>query len=208
MNRNAASVIVGFVFALGTMGSAPLHSMAQSATPVPAATPNADGLCVGEAGTDWMTAAVQPPGPRDAVVLPSSTVAIDGGVRLLYLVEITLPPGDCMPYSALGNQKDGAIVMIVQQGVIQFQWEALDSGSVGEAQDERGDAEGPVAAVIGGERGPAVPEGTPQTLETGDWVTMDQQVQFSYSNPGTGDAVILKAVWAVDRPGGCGGGCK
>jgi hypothetical protein len=98
--------------------------------------------------------------------------------------------------------------MLVQQGTITFQWEPLETGIEGEnLAVERGDATGLAPAPPEGQAG-EVPERTPQTLVPGDWITQNQEVRFSYRNAGSDNAVILKAVWAEDMPGGCGGGCK
>jgi hypothetical protein len=207
MHRIAVLVIVAGAVVLGLNAAAPMSLGAQGGTPSPLATPETDGLCINDEGDNWQTVDVQPPGQYTSSVLPVTT-ALTPGVRLLYLVVITLPPDQCMPYSALGNQKDGAIVMLVQQGTITFQWEPLETGIEGENPAvERGDATGLAPAPPGGQAG-EVPERTLQTLVPGDWITQNQEVRFSYRNAGSDNAVILKAVWAEDIPGGCGGGCR
>lgn len=208
MHRFAISAIVAGAVTLGLIATAPSGLGAQEGTPSSLATPDAGGLCVNGEGENWSSVDVQPPGQYDASVRPATTVA-STGYRVLYLVVITLPPDQCMPYSALGNQKDGAIVLMVQQGSIEYQWEPLASGLQESSFPPvvRGDATGLASAPPGGEAGEVL-AGTPQTLNTGDWITQNQDVKFSYRNVGSDSAVILKAVWAVDRAGGCGGGCK
>jgi hypothetical protein len=143
---------------------------------------------------------VRPPGLDDAAVVPAAEFAAGEPLpaRELYLVVITLPPGKCVPYESKGNQKDGAMVLIVQQGTIEYRADAY--------------YDGPTPLVVWGDTHGTegdVTLGTIKRLYPGDWVTHDQQVWFTYRNVGADPAVILKAVWAVQQPGsGCGGGCR
>lgn len=200
MHRAFVVVILIAVAALLSAGAAPLRSWARSsqatATPVPTIPPTDDtlGFCpiANELGTPtaaaaWKAADVRPSGSGVAVVMPAAEMAAaePDSPRQLYLVTITLPVGGCMPLEAGGNQKDGAIVMIVQQGIVQFVWEPAyaDTSPV----ITRGDM------ATGGT---PVPQTNPQTLYPGDWITLDQRVTFAYRNTSAEPAIILKAVWA------------
>jgi hypothetical protein len=224
MHRVTVALVAATVLVFGFMGGAPTRSDAQTGSPAPPATPSMDGLCVGNEGANWLAADVRPTGQADAAVYPATPVAASPVAATpaatgtattpverpyqLYLVEIRLAPDECMPYSALGNQKRGAIVMIVQQGTVKFQWEPLASGIQGDKPAVvRGDARGRATAPPGGQPG-EVPAGTPQTLVPGDWITLNQEVKFSYRNVGSDTAIILKAVWTNSGGGGCGGGCR
>ncbi len=224
MHRVTVALVAATILVFGFIGSAPTRSDAQTASPAPGATPSMDGLCVGNGGANWWSADVRPAGQNDAAVYPAtpvaaspvatptvpSTVATSPPERPfhLYLVEIRLAPDECMPYSAAGNRKRGAIVMMVQQGTVRFQWEPLPSGIGGtDPVVVQGDAGGRATPPPGGQAG-EVPQGTPQTLFPGDWITLNQEVNFSYRNVGSDTAIILKAVWTNSGGGGCGGGCR
>jgi hypothetical protein len=116
---------------------------------------------------------------------------------VLYLVEIRLRPGECAPYTILGNQKNGAIVLLVQQGNIEFQWDAYDPAST--ATVKRGNSMMTLGTIL---------PGTPQPFYPGDWISIDRQVWFTYRNAGADTAIIAKAVWAPHGGGGCHGGCR
>jgi hypothetical protein len=54
-----------------------------------------------------------------------------------------------------------------------------------------------------------VPEGTPQILYAGDWITQNQRVVISMTNIGGETAIILKGAFVEPPPGGgCHGDCK
>lgn len=200
MQRAFIVVILIAVAAYLSAGAALPRSAAQSgdaaATPEPTIVPSEDmlGFCpIGnELGTPtaaaaWKYADVRPPGSGVAVVMPAAEMASPepDAARQLYLVTITLPVGGCMPFEAGGNQKDGAIVMIVEQGIVQFVWEPAFAETT--PVITRGDM------ATGGT---PVPRTNPQTLYPGDWITLDQQVTFAYRNTSAEPAIILKAVWA------------
>lgn len=212
MRRIAIPVMFVIAVFIALLVGTPVRSNAltASASPQPTAAPlpPPPDLCQpGEPLIDDVVDA-RPPGLDEAAVNPAAewaTPATPGTAtptaetpRELYLVAITLPPGRCIPYTSVGNQKDGAIVMIVQQGKVQYRWGPAIPGStpivtIGDSADTLGN--------------PAA--GSTQTLFPGDWVTQDQQVWFTYRNVGGDSAVILKAVWAVPEiDQGCGGGCK
>jgi hypothetical protein len=200
MHRAFAVVIPIAVAALLSVGAALPRATAQSgdATPSPVPTlvptddtqafcPIANDLGTPTAAGAWKHADVRPPGSNVAVVMPAAELATPepNPKRQLYLVTITLPVGGCMPYQAGGNQKDGAIVMIVQQGIVQLVWEPAFADTA--PTITRGDMDA---------GGTPVPDANPQTLYPGDWVTLDQQVTFAYRNVSAEPAMILKAVWA------------
>jgi len=199
MHRTAIMLILVLTALAGLRGVTPADLTAQESTPTAAtATLFAEAppeMC----GPDELLLPEeidkleQPPGSTAGVVRPiASSSPVASPERVLYPVVITLPPGKCIGYERLGNRKDGAIVMIVQAGSIEFTAQA--------------DADAPSAEVrFGGpddeDYGAVVPFGTPVTVNSGQWVSQNGQVWFTYRNPGTVDAVILKAVWAVPIPG-------
>ena len=198
MVRMLAPALCAIALIVGLIGGSPAPSGAVQESASPAASSSPGGICPPGSFEHWDTADVRPTGPLDADVVPAAelTTGEPAPVRHLYLVEIRLPPGGCMPYVSQGNQKDGAIVMIVQQGFILYQWEPI-SGTTPNVK--HGDSSGGAATVTAG---------APQPLYPGDWITQDQKVLFSYLNAGSDTAIILKAVWAAPDGGGCGGGCK
>jgi hypothetical protein len=222
MYRVAILALVAITVTLGLIDSTPPRSMARSASASPEATPAAtlDGLCnVGMPATPptWESADVRPTGYLDAAAILATPVAATPEASpapatpepdMVYLVVITLPPGHCMPYSAVGNDKEGAIVMIVQQGIVEYQWEPTEEGILGSAPVRHGDESGHAPPPYKGAADGEVLERVPILLYPGDWIRQNQRVQFSYRNVGGDSAVILKAVWTVYDPGGCGGGCK
>jgi hypothetical protein len=197
MYRVLAPVLFAILVVIGLIGSSPVDTSALTGSPTPEPSQMPDGLCEPGSPADWEFADVRPSGPLDAAVVPAAELATSEPepVRELYLVVITLPPGHCMPYSSPGNQKD-AIVMIVQQGAVEYLWEAIPGTT---PTVKRGSSAGSQGLS---------PEGTPQPLYPGDWVTQDQEVRFSYRNVGGDSAVILKAVWTDPEGGGCSGGCR
>jgi hypothetical protein len=201
MARLVAPALFAIVMLVG-FASVPAPSRAYRAQEeaTPAASPTADGLCAAGMPADWFSADVRPEGVTDAVVIPAAEQAMDepAPVRQLSLIVITLPPGHCMPYSALGNQKDGAVILLVQQGHLEFRWQP-DPAAGGMPTVMRGNSGGTLGAV---------PVDDTQDYYPGDWITLDQQVRFSYRNVGGDSAIVLKAVWAPPIMGGCGGGCK
>ncbi len=196
-------VLVPLVFAvamlLGIMGGAPGHSVALSsaATPeaTPAPTPPAE-LCTETDPGVWMPAIdVRPPRAAAALTRPLDVT----GDQDLYLVVWTLRPGTCIPYSAEGNQKDGAVILVVQQGIIEYTAQPFGEGSTAEVRWGHADSED----------GTVLDFGTTLTLYPGDWVTQNDQVWFTFQSVGGESAVVLKAVWAKLPPDiGCGGGCR
>jgi hypothetical protein len=192
MRRIAFLMAFTLVALVAVLAGRPAISGAQDASPV--ATPAAPTeLCTGTPTPDWeSTIDVQPPGAADGVVRP-----VGSADRDLYAVVWTLQPGACIPYSAAGNMKDGAVVLIVQKGSIVYTWQVFGANS--SAKVYWGPTEGP---------GEPLDPNTPQTLSDGDWITQDQQVWFTFQ-AGDEGAVIIKAVWAKPpEDHGCGGGCK
>src|SRR5688500_4276400 len=113
MSRPVLPVVIGMALVLGVIGLASTSSSAQS----PAATPPAFALPECE-NQDWKNADVRPPGPRESQIVPAAAATPGADAHELYLVEIRLQPGECMPYEARGNQKDGAVIWMVQQGIV------------------------------------------------------------------------------------------
>jgi hypothetical protein len=192
MYRIILAVTLAFAMVVGVIGSSPARSLLQEATPTISPTPPPE-VCTEP--NNWQNEIeVQPSGELDAIVRP-----LDSETQDLYLVVWTIPPGTCIPYTAPGNQKDGAIVLIVQDGVVEFTAQRFDADSA--------------VKVTWGHTGGGpteLPFGTEQTLSRGDWVTQNDQVWFTLRAIGYEPAVILKAVWATlpDTPEGCSGGCR
>jgi hypothetical protein len=197
MYRIIVAMVFAFAMLIGGIGSSPPRSLAlqSSATPEPTGPPE---ICPNpEDPHKWLTEIeVQPPGSKDALVIP-----LDSPDQNLYVVVWTIPPGTCIPYTAAGHQKDGAIVLFVQEGVVEFRAEPFDAGSAAE-----------VTWGHTGEAPAVLPFTTTRTLNPGDWVAQNDQVWFTMRSVGSEPAVVLKAVWAKPielGPGeGCSGGCK
>jgi hypothetical protein len=196
MYRIVFGLTLAFAMIVGVIGNGPTRSLALQASPTPEATPPPE-VCAATETDGWEDRIdVQPPGGLDAVVKP-----LDSPDQYLYLVAWTIPSGTCIPFEALGNQKDGAVVFIVQQGVIEFTAEPFDADSAAAV------TWGPAS---GGSN--VLPFGTTQTLNPGDWVTQDDRIWFTLRSVGDESAIVQKAVWAKPPSGremeGCSGGCK
>jgi len=195
MSRPVLPVVIGMALVLGVIGLASTSSSAQS----PAATPPAFALPECE-NQDWKNADVRPPGPRESQIVPAAAATPGADAHELYLVEIRLQPGECMPYEARGNQKDGAVIWMVQQGIVAYTWRM--------ASDSPPNAT-PIVRVGDTVSSPGrLAENSPRRLYPGDWVAQDQHIEVSYTNLGSDPAIIWKAVWAVPGGGGCNGGCR
>lgn len=112
------------------------------------------------------------------------------GMQDLYLVELTIPRGICVPYNAVGNKKAGAIVIIVEQGVIELTAQPYGDEPAADVYWGHSWSESGTKLNFGDDVVDVV------TLYPGDWVTMSDQVWFTYTSVGDEDAVITKAVWA------------
>lgn len=141
-----------------------------------------------------------------AVVVPAAPAgatptAEDG--RELYVAVITIPPGGCAPFDWPGNYRDGAVVLLVQQGIVQYVWNPVSEDSAPVVM--RGDS-----AVTDSAQVTPVPAGEWQVLLPGDWITQDRQVEIEFHNIGGDSAVIVRAAYAFPPPmgAGCGGDCK
>ena len=109
-----------------------------------------------------------------------------------------------MPFDAPGNQKNGAVILIVQQGKVDYIWKPIEDGDPDSTPTiECGDSAGNRDDI-------SDEPGESQILYPGDWITQDRRVQVSYGNVGSDSAIIMKAVFAVpeDGGGGCGGDCR
>jgi hypothetical protein len=201
MSRGVVLALVAVVLILGFIGGAPIPSRALSQEP--AATPT-------ECAGDGFDADVRPPNPNDAAVTPVFVEATPGATptiveddRELYLVVVTLKPGECIGFDAFSNQKDGAVVWMVQQGKVEFIWRELEVIPGLPPTITRGDLAGNHVDLSG------MPE-SEQTLYPGDWVTQNRMVAVSFRNVGSDSAIILKAVYAKSWGdlNGCGGDCR
>lgn len=179
---------------------------AQESTPPPG-TPTAFAeappeICTPTEFSDWETVSEEPLGWDEWAVVPRDTTTGHPD-RILYMVVVTLGPGKCLPYGSPANQKDGAVVMIIQQGEISYT--AQRDSSAPAAEVLIGHPDGP-----GNHPGTHVDFGSEQHLDVqGEWVSQNDRVWFTIKNTGTEDAVIWKVVWAdPPPPEGCGGDCK
>jgi hypothetical protein len=190
-------VVLALTALAGLSGVPPADLAAQESTPAAATANIIAGAPPEKCGPEQIILPWEvdqwPPGSRAGVVRPiASSSPVASPERVLYPVVITLPPGKCIPYESLGNRKNGAIVMIVQAGSIEFTAQAHTDAPSAEVRFGGQDDE---------DFGAVVPFGTSETLNPGQWVSQNGQVWFTYRNPGTVDAVIVKAVWAVPIPG-------
>ena len=125
MPRGAVVILLSIMLSLTTFAGSVLNSMAQSDA--------GDMLtCIGDdpKATTSLTSApdIRPPGREEAQVFPASDNpdSEDGTYgRELYLAVITIPPGECVPFEVVGNHRDGAVIWLVQQGVVSFGWEPI-----------------------------------------------------------------------------------
>lgn len=113
----------------------------------------------------------------------------------LYLTLDVLPPGSCL---MLEDGALGAATFLVLAGEIEFlAWPAGAAATVIEAGDAAGNPD-------------TVDPGTPVTLATGGWATVDQAADFAFRNPGATEAKIVTAFYEPASPteNGCSGGCR
>lgn len=187
MRRGVAPIVFVVAVLLAPIGVAarPASSAVGLAQETPTATPTPPPEeCAADPEKTYLRAIDVDPWSGDAAI--TRPIAVTGG-QDFYLVAWTVPPGICIPYDAEGNKKDGAVILMVEQGVIAFRAEEYDPSSGAE--------------VLWGrpwsDDGSALPVDMPQTLYPGDWVTMSGQVWFTFESVGDEDAVVYKAVWAV-----------
>lgn len=180
------------------------RSAAQDGTATPEPTPPAE-LCAAGAGAPWESRIdVRPPQADAALTFPldlTDDPADTEDTRLFYLVVWTLQPGTCVPYASEANSKDGAVILLVQQGIVEYTWQPYP-GSSGQVLWGR-------TAIEGVDDGETLDPGDTLTLYPGDWVVQDDRTWFTFSSVGGESAVVVKAVFAkppVDI--GCAGGCK
>ena len=177
---------------------APVQALAL-ATPAPSH-PQPDETCAEGSYENWKDVEEFPLGRASWAVDPLES----NHGRPLYFVTITLKPGECIPYESGSNQKDGAVILIVHDGEIEFTAEpfyldepeaAVEYGVLDE--DDEGVGE-PLAF------------GTPQVVGENEWVSQNTRVWFTFRNTSsTDEAEIWKVVWAnYTDPDGCGGNCK
>ena len=195
MSRPVIPVLIGVALVLGVIGLVPTGSKAQteSATPPAFAVPECENK-------DWKNADVRPPGPLSSQIIPAVAATPGSDTRELYLVVVTLQPGECMPFEAKGNQKDGAVIWIVEQGIVAYTWRMASDPPPNATPIIRfGDTAGTSVKLAAN---------SPRRLYPGNWVAQDQRIEVSYTNMGGDTAIIWKAVWAVPDGGGCNGGCR
>jgi hypothetical protein len=184
------AVLLGLTQGTPSPSTAAVAAMIQT-TPTP--TPPGD-LCPDPTAV-WQDAVdVRPDAAAAAKTRPLDVT----GDQDFYLVIWTLRPGTCVPYTAEGNQKDGAVILMVQQGIIDFTAEHYGDDTTAQVLTGR----------VSSASGTVLTFGETKRLYPGDWVTMDDQVWFTYTSVGGESAVVLKAVWAKIPDSGCGGGCK
>lgn len=206
MPRGIAVYLTVVSLFLAGIGWTWTSSLAESATPAAPPTVGPEPCT-----DDWLAVDVRPPDRFDAAATPVIATTTPDGTpttaasdRELYLVIITLPPDGCIPFDAPGNQKDGAVVWIVQQGKVEYVWDQAAGVPPGWApMVTRGDLAGNQVDLDG-------EAGVVQTLFPGDWVTQDRTVAVQLRNIGSDSAIILKAVYArsLGGGGGCGGDCR
>jgi hypothetical protein len=193
MYRAVIAMAFAIAMLVGVMGSSPTRSLALQASPTPGPAAPSE-VCAETETENWENRIdVEPFGVSDALVQP-----LDSENQDLYLVVLTIDPGTCVPYTALGNQKDVAIVLLVQQGVVEFTAEPFEGSAGG------------VTWGHGADDSARLDFGVTQTLNRNDWVAQNDRVWFTLRSVGSEPAVIVKAVWAL--PGGdghrCGGSCR
>jgi hypothetical protein len=172
----------------GTPGSSPPGSPPPGvATPTP--------VCSPEEIAEGLEADVLPRGNEEGIVTPFVEA---GGVEVLYVAVLTLPPDACIPF----RFREGAVVLFVQQGSVVYT--ALEYAGAEDPIVEKGDSDGSAGDNI------AVALGEPVSLHAGDWITQDRTVWYSFRNSGSEDAIISAAVfaappWDDER---CQSGCR
>lgn len=163
--------------------------------------PPAEGLCAADAADPvaWVGNVQVHPNEADAgVVIP-----VDSPDHKLYLTTWTLQPGTCVPFRADGNKKNGAIILIVQQGAIELRVLPYEAGTAAEVYWGK-DSAGGGTKVEWWEVGQ-----DPLILSQGDWVTISDQVWLSFKSDAVEGAILMKAVWMAPGDGsGCSGSCK
>ncbi|MCD6031403.1 MAG: hypothetical protein K0S78_3577 [Thermomicrobiales bacterium] len=190
MSRVIVALFFVVVVALATVvGSAP-RAWALEEGPIPPPPPPRE-VCDPSETDAWQDEVdVQPYFWPDAKVRP-----LDSEFQDLYLVVWTIRPGTCVPFTAGGHKKDGAIVLIVRDGVVEFTAEPYFEGS--EALARWGHTHGD---------GDDIEFGVPEILYPGDWVTMNDQMWFTLRAVGGESAEVIKAVWAIPPDDIAGGG--
>lgn len=166
----AAIAVIGLMLA-GLVGAAPGSSAAQEATAQASPPPP----CVGEADA----AVSVPSGEQEAVVQPSG---FDDGEDL-YLAVITLEEDSCIEY----RYRSGAVVLYVVEGPILYTARLADAPDV---QIKRGNSDGL------NNDGAAVAVGTEIELQTGEWITQDRRVWFTFRTENN-SAIVSAAVFAI-----------
>jgi hypothetical protein len=194
------------IAALFALAVAPPRSAAQDNPPLASLAREDVPECT---NPDWDKTDVRPPDPQDAAVTPVITVEDANGTPTteasqaeLYLVVVTIPPGGCTPFDSLSNQRNGAVVWIVQQGKVLYAWQAAEGAAPGSTPIvERGN----LVTQHDDPIGTPIPESEGVILYPGDWVIQDRLIDISLHNMGGDSAILLKAVYA--EPTGGGGGC-
>ncbi len=168
------------------------------ATPVAHSDPPPE-LCSQDAYSDYEKVKEFPIGWDAWTVQPLDNV----DERILYFVTITLEPGKCIPFRSGANQKDGAVILIVNQGNIAYVAEP-------HADSPGATVKHGVLDELGAGSSTDVAFGAEVQVKPDEWISQDAQVWSTFWNTSKSrDAEIWKVVWAppVDIEG-CGGDCK
>src|SRR4030095_16313545 len=104
------------------------------------------------------------------VIIPGSP---GSPANFLWVADITLVPQSCMKY----HTQDGPVVIFVRSGSIDY---AVSSATTPAATVKMGHLDAPPTIR-------AVPRDEKVTLNSGDWLTQDRKVWFTYRNLGPDD---------------------
>lgn len=98
----------------------------------------------------------------------------------LYIVKVILRKGTCVSY-ADHYLHDGAAIWLVDSGEIEFDFQPIADWPAPRLALQRGNGDQENVTPL-------------MHLETGDWVSADRAVNYSYRNIGDGEAVVIMSV--------------
>jgi hypothetical protein len=157
------------------LGSFPGISLAQEATPAAQEASFPTEFCT-EAEILEGEFSIEESPFGAALVIPASAPDMH-----LYVLKVTLPPDSCVGFTG-HYLHDGAVVWLVDEGTVEFDFQPIVGLSVPELSLHR--ATGAPEAVT-----------STMMLSVGDWVTADRAVNYSYRNTDDKDeAVIIMTV--------------